>query len=138
MQWHHTASLTRLRLRTLVDSPAIFPLVPPSTEDRRYERTQLNWSSGHNASIRLSLAFGGQLDREAATNESFLLLPDFFGGPLAGDYTIGRTTLAGFAEATVRTGRLTLNFGSRADDPEGLDLEWSPRLGIVARLGDSD
>ena len=136
-QWHHRASLTHVSLRTLVDSPPILPLVPPSAEDRRYERTQFNWSSAHDASDRLSLAFGGQLDRENGDNESLLLLPDFFGGPIQGDYAIERTTLGAFAEATVRTGRVTFNFGSRADDPEHLDLEWSPRLGLVAHLGDS-
>ena len=136
-RWHHTASLTYTSLQTESDSPAVFPLVPPSVEDRRYTRSQLNFLSLGDVSSAFEFALGAQIDREDGDNRSLLLLPDFFGGPVRGDYEIERTTPGAFVEGTFRSGSLTLDLGLRGDDPEDIDVEWSPRLAAVYAFGDS-
>ena len=132
--WSHGGSLGISRSATAVDSPAIFPLVPPSIEDREYTRSQLNWTSKAFVSNRVHLAAGGQLDRERANNMSLLKLPPAFGGNVIGDYHLSRTTPGAFVDTTVMVSNLTLAFGLRADDPENLDVEWSPRVGLNYRF----
>jgi len=136
--WLHAGSATLGRSDTDLESPAIFPLVPSSVEDRRYTRSQLNWTTTREISSRARVGAGGQIDREEATNASVLLLPPAFGGSLNGDYELDRTTLGAFVEAAFERRNLTVEIGARADDPEDLGLEWSPRLGFRYRFGETD
>ena len=136
--WHHAGSARLNRSNTELESPAIFPLVPPSVEDREYTRSQLSWAATREVSSRLTVTAGGQIDSEDATNDSVLILPPFFGGEISGNYQLDRTTLGTFVEAAFEHGNLALEIGARADRPEDLALEWSPRLGFRYHFGETD
>ena len=136
--WHHSGSATLNRSNTELESPAIFPLVPPSLEHREYTRSQLNWAATRAVSSGVTVTAGGQIDSEDARNDSALILPPLFGGEISGDYRLDRTTLGTFVEAAFEHRNLALEIGARADDPEDQDLEWSPRLGFRYRFGQTD
>jgi outer membrane cobalamin receptor len=135
--WRHGGSATTHRARADVESPPIVPLVPPSIEERTYTRAQASWIASTQASPALELALGVQVDREEGRNESALLLPPELGGEIPGDYALDRTTAGSFAAATLTRRRFVAEAGIRADDPEGLGVEWSPRAGARWALGDS-
>ncbi len=133
--WEHAGSVGWSRTESAVDSPAIVLLVPPSQEVRQYRRAQVNWLSRTRLAETVGLSFGAQLDDEDASNESLLLLPPEFGGAVMGDYVLGRTTPGAFVEASLRSGGLSLDLGVRADDPESLAVQWSPRAGLRYAFG---
>jgi outer membrane cobalamin receptor len=135
--WRHGFSASGNRAENDVDSPGIAPVVPPSTEDRVYRRAQLAWIATRELSARVGLTLGAQLDREDGETESTLFLPPFLGGDTRGDYRIDRETPGIFAAATVESGPLVVEGGVRADDPEALPVEWSPRAGLRFRIADS-
>jgi outer membrane cobalamin receptor len=135
--WRHAASASANRADGEVDSPAVFPLVPASIEDRHYGRAQLAWLTTGDATAALRLSFGAQLDHEDGENQSTLFLAPELGGDVAGDYGLDRTTPGVFASGTVTRGDLVIEGGLRADDPEELGVEWSPRLGLRYRIGES-
>jgi outer membrane cobalamin receptor len=135
--WVHRGAATGNRSREDVTSPAIEFAVPPSTEDRGYTRAQLSWIADHDAGRRTTLSLGAQLDHERGSNHSTLFLPPFLGGDIAGDYRLSRTTPGAFAAATLDLGELVIEGGVRADDPESLEVEWSPRLGLRYAIADS-
>lgn len=138
--WTRDAGGRRHRLSAAVDrqdvaaeSPGVAPLVPPSTEDRRFTRLRLGWSSRLELAAGLRLTGGAEVEREAADNRSTLLLPPFLGGPVAGDYALDRTTPAAFAELAFDRGPFRAEAGLRADLPEDLSTAWSPRLALSWR-----
>jgi outer membrane cobalamin receptor len=135
--WVHRGSASGNRTREDVTSPAIGFSVPSSVEDRDYTRAQLSWIAEHDAGQWAGFSLGAQLDHERGTTDSTLFLPPFLGGDITGDYRLSRTTPGVFAAATFDAGPVTVEAGVRADDPESLDVEWSPRLGVRAALGDS-
>ncbi len=134
----HAGSIGVSRSDTGLTSPAIFPLVPPSIEDREYTRSQLSWVSRTQVSARLGFSAGAQIDNESASNQSVLILPPFLGGEVDGSYDLDRTTPSVFVEGSIEHRNLVVEVGTRVDDPEDLDDEWSPRLGLHYRLGNSD
>ncbi|HEX2463440.1 MAG TPA: TonB-dependent receptor [Thermoanaerobaculia bacterium] len=135
--WLHRGSATANRSRQDVASPAIEFSVPASVEDRDYTRAQLSWIADHDLTHRIGISLGAQLDRERGESESTLFLPPFLGGDIVGDYRLSRTTPGAFAAAAVDIGPLVVEAGLRADDPESLDVEWSPRLGVRWAIADS-
>lgn len=118
-------------------SPAVFPLVPASTEDTRYTRSRFGW-----ASVLKSFSQGGRwsagldVQREEGRNDSLLLLPEEFGGAVAGDYEVSRTLPGAYTEFLVERGTWTFEAGARIDLPEDRAAQWSPRLGIGWRAAD--
>lgn len=128
-----TAAFYRHRLDRA--SPAVFPLVPQSTESTGFTRTRLGWSGTLYASDRVRLAAGADVGREEGDNRSVLFLPPFLGGEVAGDYRIVRTTPGAYAELLVERGKVLVEIGSRLDLPEDAGVRWSPRLGVRYRLG---
>ncbi len=128
--WRHSLAASIDRQRAEIDSPGVFPLVPPSVEDTLFTRSRLAWLAAWEPTDGPRLRFGTEVERESGDNVSILLLPDFFGGPVAGDYDLERTTPGAFAELTGQWGDLRVEAGVRADLPEDLDTEWSPRLGL--------
>jgi outer membrane cobalamin receptor len=134
--WQHAGSLSSNRADTDQATPGIGFVVPPAVESRSYRRSQLAWLSRRDLS-GVGIALGFQVDREDGDNSSLLLLPPAFGGNVSGDYSLDRTTPGIFGEGTFRAGDLVVEAGVRADDPEDLDVEWSPRLGLRYGIGDS-
>ncbi len=139
-----SAALYRHRLERT--SPAIFPLVPASTERTRFTRTRLGWalSLGHPGArgdgangpgSRLRLSLGADLQREEGDNDSVLFLPPFLGGELPGDYALERTTPGAWLEMAAERGRLLIELGGRLDLPEGASSQFSPRVGLSYRPG---
>lgn len=126
-----TAALYRHDLERA--SPAVSPLVPASREDSRYSHLRLGWDWRREPRPGLQLGLGLEVASEAGDNRTLLLLPDFLGGAAAASYDLRRTTPAARAEALLERGRWVVELGARVDDPEGLDAEWSPRLGVSWR-----
>ncbi|HEX3131912.1 MAG TPA: TonB-dependent receptor [Thermoanaerobaculia bacterium] len=112
------------------DSPAVFPLVPPSTEDTRFTRTRVGWTSVLRTFQGGRWSAGVDAQRESGKNDSLLLLPEDFGGAVAGDYDIDRTVAGAYTELIADRGPWTFELGSRVDVPEEGGAEWSPRLGF--------
>lgn len=136
-RWHHRVIAT-LRAEDIERaSPPVGFVVPASVEDISYSRFQASWVASHDLSDSLLLAAGIDVETEDAENDSVLFLPPFLGGAVAGDYDLSRTTPGAFVEVGRERGNLLLEVGLRADHPEQGDTEWSPRLGIRYRLGNS-
>ena len=136
-RWNNSLSLAWDRQDLDRQSPAVFPLVPPSVEETTYSRGRLGWLSQFNQSEQLRFTGGLEVEREDGVNSSLLLLPPFLGGAIEGDYDLARTTPAAYAELALDRGPLFLEAGVRADFPEDRDTEWSPRLGVHYRFRDS-
>lgn len=115
------------------ESPGVFPQVPPSSESTTYTRTRLGWAAPILQRDAFRLEGGVDVEREEGDNDSTLLLPPDFGGPISGDYQITRTTPGAFAELIATRGDVALELGARVDVPEDFDAEWSPRLGLSWR-----
>jgi vitamin B12 transporter len=121
-------------------SPAVFPLVPASTEETRFTRTRVGWSSVLRTFQGGRWSAGVDAQRESGRNDSLLLLPPEFGGPVAGDYDISRTVAGAYTELIADRGAWTYELGSRIDVPESdhrRGTQWSPRLGIGWRPVDA-
>ncbi len=114
-------------------TPAIGFFVPESTETTDFSRFRLSWYGTRQWGSRLSLSLGLDGEQERGDNQSLLLLPDDFGGPVAGDYQLTRTTPGLSAELLYNRDKVTLELGSRLDWPESSDSQWSPRLGLSYR-----
>ncbi len=117
------------------DSPAIGFQVPPWTEDTDFQDLRLSWIGTVVAEGESEVSFGAEALAEEGRNTSLLLLPDFFGGPLAGDYAIDRERVGVFGDWRWSRGGLVAELGVRADLVEGPGAEGgreelSPRAGI--------
>jgi len=117
-------------------SPGVAPSVPPSEEQTEYTRLQAGWTVPVKRSDSVNLSVGLALDREDGENDSTLLVPPVFGGPIDGSYRMERTTGAGFVDFTGRHGRVDYEASARVDVPEEFGTEVSPRAGIGYRFGD--
>ena len=133
----HQLSLAVYRHDLDRSSPAIGFAVPASVEETRFTRSRAGWVS--NWTLRPSggtqLSVGADVEREEGDNRSTLLLPEDFGGAVAGDYAQTRTTPGVYSELIALRNRLSLELGLRADFPEDAGEELSPRLGLGYRLG---
>jgi len=134
--WRNRLLATYYRRDQDRESPGVFPLVPPSIEDTAYWRLRGSWLSTWDLSTSAHISAGIDVDHEDGNNVSTLFLPPFFGGDVAGDYALSRTTPGVFAEGTTILGRLSLEAGIRADFPQEQNTAWSPRLGARYALGD--
>ncbi len=117
------------------DSPPIGFQVPPWTEDTDFRDLRLSWIGTVVAEGESEVSFGAEALAEEGRNTSLLLLPDFFGGPLAGDYAIDRERVGVFGDWRWSRGGLVAELGVRADLVEGPGAEGgreelSPRAGI--------
>lgn len=118
------------------DTPAIPPIVPPSVEDTTFTRLNVGWAWTRQLDTGVQWSVGLDAEHEEGRNLSTLFFPDFFGGPLAGDYDLERTTPGAHAELLVDRGPWTFEAAARFDAPEDSSDRWSPRLGVSYRLGD--
>lgn len=118
-------------------SPAVFPQVPAATEATSFTRTRVGWSSVLRTFQGGRWSAGVDAQRETGKNDSLLLLPPIFGGPVAGDYNISRTVTGAYTELVAGRGPWTFELGSRVDVPEDHKTQVSPRLGIGWRPTDS-
>jgi iron complex outermembrane receptor protein/vitamin B12 transporter len=118
-------------------SPAVFPLVPASTEETRFTRMRAGWSSVLRTFDGGRWSAGVDVQHETGKNDSLLLLPPEFGGPAEGDYDISRTVSGAYTELIAGRGPWTFELGTRVDVPEGHKTQVSPRLGIGWRPADS-
>ncbi len=118
------------------DSPAIGFLVPPITENTEFRDLRLAWIGSFRPDGSGSeVSLGAEGLSEMGRNRSFLLLPDFLGGPLDGDYSTDRERVALFGEWRFSRGGLVAELGARADLLQGSDghsdrEELSPRAGL--------
>ena len=118
------------------ESPAIGFQVPPWTEDTDFRDLRLAWTGTLAPESGASeFSFGAEALTEEGRNTSLLLLPDFFGGPLAGDYAIDRNRVGLFGDWRRSMGNLVAELGVRADVLEGRGAgggreELSPRFGL--------
>jgi len=135
-RWRSRLLATYYRRDQDRESPAVFPLVPPSMEDTAYWRLRGGWLSTWDVSPTAHISAGVDVDHEDGSNVSTLFLPPFLGGDVAGDYALARTTPGAFAEGSTTLGRLSLEAGIRADFPQEQNTEWSPRVGARYLLGD--
>lgn len=135
-RWLHNLSATLSSVEVDRVSPAIFPAVPPSVENRHFDRQRIVWLSRYQPTSGAALSFGASAEREDAENDSTLLLPPFLGGAVAGDYDLERTTPGGFVELEVERAGLLVEAGLRADLPRDLDTAWSPRVALSYRLAE--
>lgn len=121
-------------------SPAVPPQVPASRQQSVFTTGRLGWSSVLWSARGLQWTGGVDVARERGENDSVLFLPPFLGGDVAGDYTITRTLPGAYTELVLdRGGRsnFAVEIGLRADKPEGVSAQWSPRLGVSWRPGPS-
>lgn len=130
--WSHTLRSTFYEHALDRGSPPIVPVVPPITESTEFSDLRLAWtgalSPASGAPYDFSLGVEGLT--EQGRNTSLLLLPPYFGGPLAGDYLIERDRAGAFAEWRWRRGGFVAELGGRADFFEGEGNEFSPRVGF--------
>ena len=130
--WSHTLRSTFYEHALDRGSPPIVPVVPPITEFTEFSDLRVAWtgalSPANGAPYDFSLGVEGLM--EEGRNRSLLLLPPYFGGPLAGDYLIERERAGAFAEWRWRRGGFVAEIGARADFFEGEGEELSPRVGL--------
>ena len=117
------------------DSPPIGFQVPPWTEDTDFQDLRLSWIGTVVAEGESEVSFGAEALAEEGRNTSLLLLPDFFGGPLAGNYSIDRERVGLFGDWRWSRGGLVAELGLRADLLQGRGArggreELSPRAGL--------
>jgi vitamin B12 transporter len=115
------------------DTPAIAPgALPgvPAIESRdRFRRFEATATLGYERT-GLSAVAGGSVLRETGRSDGTLDL----GFPLPVIFAAARTTLSGFAEATLRPlPALTLNLAGRRDAVEGGVAHWTGRGGLSFR-----
>lgn len=115
------------------DAPPIFPQVPPSTEDARFQTLRLSWRSELRNGQTWKVNLGLDARRERGENSSNLLLPPEFGGNVSGDYLIERDTAGVFVEALANRDSWVLEATSRLDVLDGERARWNPRLGARYR-----
>ena len=130
--WRHTLRSTFYEHALDRTSPPIVPMVPPITESTEFDDLRVAWTGAFapagGAPYDISLGVEGLA--EEGRNRSLLLLPPYFGGPLAGDYLIERERAGAFAEWRWNRGGFVAEFGARADFFEGEGEEVSPRVGL--------
>ena len=130
--WSHTLRSSFYEHTLDRNSPPIVPVVPPITESTEFSDLRLAWtgalSPGGGAPYEFS--FGVEGLTEEGRNQSLLLLPPFFGGPLQGDYLVERDRAGVFAEWRWSRGDFVAEVGGRADFFEGEGNEFSPRVGL--------
>lgn len=115
------------------DSPAVPPQVPQSHQQSVYTTSRLGWSSVLWSAGGLQWTGGVDVTQEKGDNTSILYLPPFEGGAVPGDYSITRTLPGAYSELVSDRGNFGLELGLRADKPEGMDAQWSPRAGVSWR-----
>ncbi|MXW00993.1 MAG: TonB-dependent receptor [Holophagales bacterium] len=130
--WSHTLRSTFYEHTLDRTSPPIVPLVPPITESTEFNDLRVAWTGAFapagGAPYDVSLGVEGL--SEEGRNQSLLLLPPYFGGPLAGDYLIERERVGAFAEWRWSRGGFVAELGARADFFDGEGEEVSPRVGL--------
>lgn len=130
--WSHTLRSTFYEHTLDRTSPPIVPVVPPITESTEFNDLRVAWTGAFapagGAPYDVSLGVEGLA--EEGRNQSLLLLPPYFGGPLAGDYLIERERVGAFAEWRWSRGGLVAELGARADFFDGEGEEVSPRVGL--------
>lgn len=130
--WRHTLRSTFYEHTLDRTSPPIVPVVPPITESTEFDDLRVAWTGAFapagGAPYDISLGVEGLA--EEGRNRSLLLLPPYFGGPLAGDYLIERERAGAFAEWRWSRGGFVAELGARADFFKGEGEEVSPRLGL--------
>jgi outer membrane cobalamin receptor len=137
-KWKHRASTALYHHDLDRESPGVPPQVPPAREGTSFLRARFGWLSSLEISRGVQWSAGADLEREAGTNESALQLPPEFGGEIGGDYELSRTTPGLFTEAVFEKRALLVELGLRADFPDSIDAQWSPRVGARYRIGASD
>jgi vitamin B12 transporter len=118
-------------------SPAVPPQVPASLQKSVFTTGRLGWSSVLWSARGLQWTGGVDVTREKGENDSVLFLPPFLGGDVAGDYSITRTLPGAYTELVLDHDNLAVEIGLRADKPEDVSAQWSPRLGVSWRPGSS-
>lgn len=130
--WRHTLRSTFYEHTLDRTSPPIVPVVPPIDESTEFDDLRVAWTGAFapagGAPYDVSLGVEGLA--EEGRNRSLLLLPPYFGGPLAGDYLIERERAGAFAEWRWNRGGFVAELGARADFFEGEGEEVSPRVGL--------
>ena len=130
--WRHTLRSTFYEHALDRTSPPIVPVVPPIDESTEFDDLRVAWTGAFapagGAPYDISLGVEGLA--EEGRNRSLLLLPPYFGGPLAGDYLIERERAGAFAEWRWNRGGFVAELGARADFFEGEGEEVSPRVGL--------
>lgn len=130
--WRHTLRSTFYEHTLDRTSPPIVPVVPPIDESTEFDDLRVAWTGAFapagGAPYDISLGVEGLA--EEGRNRSLLLLPPYFGGPLAGDYLIERERAGAFAEWRWNRGGFVAELGARADFFEGEGEEVSPRVGL--------
>ncbi len=130
--WRHTLRSTLYEHALDRDSPPIVPVVPPISESTDFNDLRVAWTGAFapagGAPYEIGLGVEGLA--EEGRNRSLLLLPPYFGGPLAGDYLIERERAGAFAEWRWGRGGFVAEIGARADFFEGEGEEFSPRVGL--------
>lgn len=116
-------------------SPAVFPLVPESTESTRYTRLRLAWQIPVVRGTRTSVDAGLSGEGEWGGSRSLLKLPPDLGGDVAGDYDVDRKTGGVFGAVRHDRGTVLLEAALRADAAEGDRLQLHPHAGVVFRPG---
>lgn len=130
--WSHTLRSTFYEHTLDRASPPIVPLVPPITESTEFSDLRVAWTAAFSpaSGSPYDVSLGVEGLSEEGRNRSLLLLPPYFGGPLAGDYLIERERVGAFAEWRWSRGGLVAEIGARADFFEGEGEELSPRVGV--------
>ncbi len=102
--------------------------IPPNRSDNRFERLEVQWYSVFNPGNRWQFVVGANLQSEKGESQGAL---DFGGGPVPNRFKADREVVAGFFETGLEISEnVNLEGGFRVDDPEGFDLQFSPRLGF--------
>ncbi|MCH2695102.1 MAG: TonB-dependent receptor [Acidobacteriia bacterium] len=112
-------------------TPSILDAMPPSfraqpslNTQSDFQRIRYGFKSHLDLQPELSLNLGIKVRSEDGTN-STLIAEQFPSG-----FDLQRETLATYGELLYRSNQLTASFGGRLDNPEGFEMELSPRAGI--------
>jgi vitamin B12 transporter len=97
---------------------------------------RLGWLTEYGSPGRIRLKAGADLEYEDGSNDSTLRLPPAWGGDVSASYRQSRTTPGAFAELVMERRGVLIEAGLRADLPQGLATEWSPRIGVRSLLAD--
>ncbi len=132
--WSSAVSLSRYDREEASMSPGIAPGVfdgvPPVVSDTDFVRDQLVVSFSGSVSESVSMAIGGEWQREDGRSTGTI----DFGFPIPTDFSIDRDTLSAFAEAEWQLSPVVVQASVRWDDPDGIDAETSAQLGLLYAL----
>ncbi len=130
--WKYQIQADFFARRETLDSPGVAaglrdPFgIPQNRSDTTFRRSRFLINTLISPNTALKISVGAEQQYESGESDDMIF---FSGVPTPSAYKINRTTSSGFLETQVLSPQgISIEGSLRIDDPEGFDVEWSPRL----------